>query len=190
MARSKRIPIEKILNPKKPPKTLGGWILAIVLVVVVLLWQGLPESNNTPSSSNAPIAEGVYDVQKCVDGDTIVLADQNKTRIRLIGADTPETVKPNTPVQPFGPEASQYTKTRIDQAGNRVKITFDGDSVDRYGRVLAMVWIGDELLNEDLIRQGLARAQTQYNYSREMKNRFQDAENEAKSAKRGIWSLP
>jgi len=48
---------------------------------------------------------------------------------------------------------------------------------------------GDTLLNELLIREGLARAQLQYNYSREMKNRFQAAEDQAKQEKRGIWSL-
>ena len=187
MAKRRRIPVNQVLNLKKPPKTLAGWVVTIVILAVLLIWQGLPKSENLTAPQDTPIAEGIHEVADCVDGDTIKLVD--KTRIRLIGADTPETVKPNTPVQPFGPEASQYTKEKITQAGNRVKITFDGDTVDRYGRVLAMVWLDDLLLNEDLIRQGLARAQTQYNYSREMKSRFQQAENEAKAAKRGIWSL-
>lgn len=187
MAKRKHIPINKVLDPKYLWKNLPVWIVALIVCGLIAFWQGLSEFDNTTESVDVPFAEGIYEVERCVDGDTIVLP--GKIYVRLIGADTPETVKPNSPVEPFGPEASQYTKERIAQAGNRVKITFDGDPVDRYGRVLAMVWLDDLLLNEDLIRQGLARAQTQYNYSREMKTRFQRAEDEAKSAQRGIWSL-
>ena len=98
-------------------------------------------------------------------------------------------VKLNTSVQPFGSEASQFTKDALAKNGNSVRITFDGDQVDRYGRTLAMVWLGDTLLNEQLIREGFVRTQLQYNFSQEMKNRFQSAENLAKREKRGIWSL-
>ncbi len=172
---------------------LGGVIL--VLAVVAAKWLGLPVDflfeNDKPqpaatSQTQAALPEGTYDVEHCVDGDTLKLA--NGTRIRLIGADTPETVKPNTPVQPFGPEASQFTKEAVARNGNKVRITYDGTQIDKYGRTLAMVWLGDTLLNEQLIRVGLARAQLQYSYSREMKDRFQAAEDLAKREKRGIWS--
>jgi len=181
----------------KKHRALG--FLAVILVALALVaakWAGLPvdfllgnETQRTRTSQRADLAEGTYLVERVVDGDTLILANATRTRIRLIGADTPETVKPNTPVQPFGPEASQFTKDAIARNGNKVRISFDGDQVDRYGRTLAMVWLGDTLLNEQLIRVGLARAQLQYKYSREMKNRFKVAEDQAKRAKRGIWSL-
>lgn len=168
-------------------------VILLMLSLAVAKWAGLPVDflfeNETTASQKAELTEGIYEVERCVDGDTLILANASRTRIRLIGVDTPETVKPNTPVQPFGPEATQFTRDAVSQNGNKVRITFDGTQIDRYDRTLAMVWLGDRLLNEQLIREGLGRAQLQYKYSREMKDRFQSAENLAKREKRGIWSL-
>jgi micrococcal nuclease len=146
-----------------------------------------------PSKVKGPLTEGIWTVVYVVDGDTFDVADaDNKYRIRLIGADTPETVRPNTPLEPFGPEASAFTKQKIAEANNRVRLAFDGDEVDRYGRSLAMVYLqmptGEVWLNELLIREGLARAQLQYRYSKGAKTAFQQAEAEAKSARRNLWS--
>ena len=143
-----------------------------------------------------PVVEGLWTVVYVVDGDTFDVSNSpdSKYRIRIIGADTPETVKPNTPVQPFGPEASAFTKQKIAEANNRVRLAFDGDEVDKYGRSLAMVYLqmpdGKEVwLNELLIREGLARAQLQYRYSKGAKTAFQQAEDEAKRARKNLWSL-
>lgn len=181
----------------KKAKQAGGLLGVVVLVLALLIAKlaGLPvdflfESESqqaNPSQKQAAIAEGIYNVERCVDGDTIILA--GGSRVRLIGADTPETVKPNTDVQPFGPEASKFTKEAVARNGNKVRISFDGTQIDKYGRTLAMVWLGEELLNERLIREGLAKAQLQYSYSREMKDRFKAAEDAAKRERRGIWSL-
>ena len=168
-------------------------VILLMLSLAVAKWAGLPVDflfeNETTASQKAELTEGIYEVERCIDGDTLILANASRTRIRLIGVDTPETVKPNTPVQPFGPEATQFTRDAVSQNGNKVRITFDGTQIDRYDRTLALVWLGDRLLNEQLIREGLGRAQLQYKYSREMKDRFQSAENLAKREKRGIWSL-
>jgi len=156
---------------------------------------------NKPLRSNmqGPLEEGIWDVVRVIDGDTIIIGDSDNRdgqyRVRLIGADTPEVVRPGTPVEPFGPEASEFTKRKIAQAGNRVRIAFDGDQVDRFNRSLAMVYLqmpdGQEIwLNELLIREGLARAQTQFRYSRGAKDAFRRAETEARNASRNIWSLP
>jgi micrococcal nuclease len=119
-----------------------------------------------------------------VDGDTLVLG--NRCRVRLIGADTPETVRPNYPVEPFGPEATQFTTRFV--AGGEVRLQFDGPRKDKYDRFLAHVWVGDRLLEEELLRAGLAVAETQYHYSAAMKDRFRRAEAEAQAAHRAIWS--
>ena len=145
-------------------------------------------------SKQSPLREGVWPVVHIADGDTLDIQDDEgaKHRIRLIGADTPEVVKPNSPVEPFGPEASAYTKKVIADCGSQVRIAFDGDQIDRYGRNLAMVYLqtseGEVLLNELLIREGLARAQTQYRFSKAMKDRFTAAEEAAQAEKRNIWS--
>jgi len=149
------------------------------------------------SKVKGPIEEGIWTVVHVVDGDTLRIEDGAGTKyyVRLIGADTPETVKPNHPVEPFGLEASEFTKRKIAESGNRVRLSFDGDQVDKYGRSLAMVYLqmpdGNEVwLNELLIREGLARAQTQYRFSKGAKDAFRSAETEAKNAKRNLWSLP
>ena len=159
---------------------------------------GISDPNKPLSSkTQGPLTEGVWAVVHVVDGDTIDVGDSagNKYRVRLIGADTPETVKPNTPIEPFGPEASDFTKRKIAEANNSVRLAFDGDQVDRYGRSLAMVYLqmpdGSEVwLNELLLREGLARAQLQYRFSKGAKETFRQAEEEAKRTKRNLWSLP
>jgi len=89
-------------------------------------------------------------------------------------------------VEPWGPEASQFTKQFL--LTGRVRLQLDKEREDRYRRTLAYVWVGDRMLNEELIRSGLGRAQTQYNFSQSMKRRFEKAEREAKEHRRGIWS--
>jgi micrococcal nuclease len=125
-------------------------------------------------------------VQRVVDGDTLLL--DRGVRLRLMGVDTPETVKPNVAVESFGPEATQFTRDFV--AGGRVRLQFDQERVDRFGRWLAYVWVDDRLLNEELLRAGLARWEPQFHYSLAMKTRFRRAEAAARSAGRGIWSLP
>ena len=132
----------------------------------------------------AALAEGVYEVDRVVDGDTLVLT--NHARIRLIGADTPETKKPNHPVEPWGPEATEFTKRFV--SGGRVRLQLDREQQDRYGRFLAYVFVDDQMLNEELIRKGLAKAKTGFPYSQSKKTRFLRAQDEARAAGRAIWS--
>ncbi|MHB8899755.1 MAG: thermonuclease family protein [Thermoguttaceae bacterium] len=161
------------------PLAVVGLLLLFVLLRVLApgLW---------PPPPPEPLPESTYRVQRVVDGDTLLLEDG--VRVRLIGADTPETVKPGQPVEPFGPEATRYTRQFVDDAGGLVRLRMDRERTDRYERLLAYVLAGDRMLNEELIRQGLARARTEFNYSPAMKRRFHLAEDEAKSAGRGIWS--
>lgn len=171
-------------RPLRRPRIRGpfGMLLTLLVVLVVLIrWWQEPQDQKPES-----LAEGVYAVQRVVDGDTLLLA--NRARLRLIGVDTPETVKPNHPVEPFGPEASEFTRRFIARGGGSVRLQFDRERQDRYGRFLAYVYVDDRFLNEELLLAGLARAETQYRYDAAMKKRFRAAEAEAKAAKRGIWS--
>ena len=128
------------------------------------------------------------------DGDTLRLT--NGARVRLIGIDTPETqVSPRSggDDQPFALDAKSFTR-RATESGS-VRLEFDKERIDRYGRFLAYVWYLDReseqelLLNEELVRAGLARARLGYSYSDAMKRRFRAAEFEARQARRGIWAL-
>jgi micrococcal nuclease len=151
------------------------------LLVVARYWSSGPR-DASPSRAPAP---GLHRLVRVVDGDTIVV--EPNYVVRLIGVDTPETVKPNHPVERLGPEATQFTK-RFLSAGT-VRLTFDRERVDRFGRFLAYVWVGRQLLNEELLRAGLARFEPQFYYAESMKRRFRQAEEEARRAGIGIWSL-
>jgi micrococcal nuclease len=146
-----------------------------------------PDASPAASSDVSGSGDDLVLIERVVDGDTLVLAGGD--RVRLIGVDTPETHHPTKPVQPFGPEAYEFTRGKVE--GKRVQLKFDPrETKDRYGRTLAYVYIEEEFLNELLIRQGLARALTDYPFSSEMKQVFRAAEAQAKAAKRGVWSLP
>ena len=189
-------PLSKI-GKRQLQRGVGAIIVFIALFLVGLFHPELLDrilQHDPAPSKRSLLQEGVWPVVRVVDGDTLIVRNDEgiEYRIRLIGADTPEVVKPNHPVEPFGPEASTFTKKMVADSGNSVRVAFDGDQVDRYERTLAMIYIrtasGEILLNELLIREGLARAQTQYRYSTAMKDRFRDAENAAKAEKRNIWS--
>ena len=93
------------------------------------------------------------------DGDTIsVRVDGKREKVRLIGIDTPETKKPDTPVQCFGPEASAYTASLV-PVGTRVRLERDAEARDKYGRLLAYVYRANDglFVNIDIIRHGFAR---------------------------------
>lgn len=130
--------------------------------------------------------EGSWRVARVVDGDTLVL--QNDDRVRLIGVDTPETKHPTKPVEPFGPEASSFTKRAVE--GKFVQLKFDREKRDRYQRLLAYVYVDDWCLNEELIRAGYSKCITRYPFDRSMKARFKLAEDEARTSRRGLWSAP
>jgi micrococcal nuclease len=98
-------------------------------------------------------------VVRVVDGDTLVarLAGQEED-VRLIGIDTPETVKPNAPVDCFGPEASRRTKELL-PPGTPIRLERDVEGRDHYGRLLAYVYRVDDatFVNLALAEEGLAR---------------------------------
>src|SRR5215204_5223363 len=95
-------------------------------------------------------------VTRVVDGDTIeVRIDGGVEDVRYIGVDTPETVKPGTPVQCFGPRASAFNHGLVE--GRQVRLVFGSERRDTYGRLLAYVYLGRRFVNASLVRRGLAR---------------------------------
>ena len=123
-------------------------------------------------------------VTRIVDGDTIVVRDET---VRLIGIDTPETKKPNTPVQCFGKAATAETTRLIDR--KRVRLEFDVERRDRYGRQLAYVYRRSDgmFLNAELVRRGYATA-SPYPPNVRYERRFHRLAREAREAGRGLWS--
>ncbi len=91
------------------------------------------------------------------DGDTIsVEVGGHVERVRILGADTPETVDPRKPVQCFGPQASAHTKARL-PPGTHVSLETDTEKRDKYGRLLAYVYVNGARYDDELLRLGYAR---------------------------------
>jgi micrococcal nuclease len=99
-------------------------------------------------------------VVRVVDGDTIrVRLDGGRIeRVRYIGIDTPESVKPGTPVQCFAKKASHFNASLV--SGRRVTLKTDAEERDRYGRLLAYVYADGEFVNRELVARGYARTLT------------------------------
>ncbi|MBD8486478.1 thermonuclease family protein [Frigoribacterium sp. CFBP 8759] len=140
-----------------------------------------------PASVPAAAVEAVVD--RVVDGDTVVvLVAGERERIRLIGVDTPETVKPDAPVDCFGPEASAFTTAALPE-GATVWLEDDasqGDA-DRYDRLLRYVWSPDgTMLNERLVAEGYGREDT-YDDAYRYRDRFVAAEASAEASRVGLW---
>jgi micrococcal nuclease len=139
------------------------------------------EPSAPPAAKPGPVWRTVVRV---VDGDTIVLAGGE--RVRLIGVNTPETKHPEKAVERFGREATTFSRRLL--AGERVRLEFDQERRDRYGRTLAYVYLEDgRLANEEIIRQGYGHAVTAHPFAEAMKERFRAAEREAREAGRGLW---
>ena len=130
----------------------------------------------------APAESAAQVVERVVDGDTIIV--RGIGRVRLIGVDTPETVHPGRPVEFFGKEASAFTRRLVD--GKRVRLEYDQQRTDRYGRTLAYVHLPDgTFVNAEIIRRGYGHAYTRFPFRH--LDRFRGLERDALRAGRGLW---
>jgi micrococcal nuclease len=125
-------------------------------------------------------------VERVVDGDTIVVRLSGRTeKVRVLGVNTPETVSPKVGVQCYGPQASAYTHSRL-PPGTRVTLETDVEVRDKYGRLLAYVYVGGDRFDDDLLRLGYGRLliiPPNGEYARVM----MQEELQAKSAGAGLW---
>src|ERR1044072_2969080 len=157
------------------------WIGSAILLAVVALLVLRPwgkDAQAGPASADALVT-------RVVDGDTIEARIGDEVEdVRLIGVDTPETVKPGTPVQCFGPQASHFTKQRLE--GRRVRLVFGVERRDVYGRLLAYAYLGDRFFNPILVQRGLARTLTIPPNDR-FAGQFRRLELGAARAGRGLW---
>jgi micrococcal nuclease len=151
-------------------------LLAVVALLVLRPWEG--EADAGPASADALVT-------RVVDGDTVEARIEGEAEhVRLIGVDTPETVKPGEPVQCFGPQASDFTHRQLE--GERVRVVFGAERRDVYGRLLAYAYLDDRLFNSALLRRGLARSLTIPPNDR-FAGLFERLELAAARAGRGLW---
>ena len=140
----------------------------------------------TPSVPDLPTA-GPYRVVSVSDGDTFrVEIDGRRQTVRLIGVDTPEISRPNTPVQCYARQASAFTKDLLTSSFVHLATDSQTDDRDRYGRLLRYVYLTDgRLVQHELLKGGYAFAYTRFPFTRA--EEFVRLQLEAQTARQGLW---
>lgn len=139
------------------------------------------------SATQALVPNGL--IVHVVDGDTVDVDFDGRTeRVRLIGVDTPETKKPNTPIECFGPEASEFTAGLLPR-GTPVQVVRDVEARDDYGRLLAYVYRSADglFVNFELVVHGFATPLT-IRPNDTFSIEFVDAARAAEAADVGLWA--
>lgn len=158
------------------PKSQGSLFLDIVAVL-----------DTTTPTQQSELTVSIKDIEiatvgSVIDGDTIKL--ENGQTVRYIGIDTPETKHPTKADECYGKEASRKNTEIV--LGKVVRLQKDVSEVDRYGRLLRYVWVGEQLVNEVLVAEGYAVARS-YPPDVSLQEQLIQAENTARENKLGLW---
>lgn len=165
-------------------------IALLILAIVILDHLGC--LSQFPQEDRQRYHQRTFTVTRVVDGDTIILdipdvhTNQDTTRVRLWGVDTPETVHPQLPVMHYGPEASNFVRELVE--GKEVTIVLEPhqNTRDIYDRLLVYVYLPDNrMLNELLLSQGYAYAEERFDHV--LRDRFIQLQSEAQSQQLGLW---
>lgn len=165
-------------------------ILSVIIILSMTTTIAFtPISNDANTVQAAAKKSKAYKVVRVVDGDTIVISKGGeKVKVRLIGVDTPESVHPDAGKNvEYGKIATKFTKKKV--SGKKVKLEYDKDKKDQYGRTLAYVYYGkkyDSMLNKALLKKGHAKAKY-YSPNGKYKTTFEKLQKTAKSKKLGLW---
>lgn len=147
--------------------------LPFLLLVIALLLPGAP-------SAAVPLVK----VKRVIDGDTILL--QNGERIRYIGVNAPEIDHSPKGAEPLGREAKEANRRLVE--GKRVRLEFDAERRDKYGRLLAYVFLEDgTFANGWLVERGLAKA-VSYPPNLKYQDLLKKLEQEAQEKRLGVWA--
>jgi micrococcal nuclease len=130
------------------------------------------------------------EIIKVIDGDTvkIKMTNGNQETVRLLLIDTPETVHPSKPVQPFGPEASKFAKELM-PSGSKVEVETGIGERDKYGRLLAYFYVDGKMVNKLLLEKGLARVAYVYAPNTKYLDELENIQKQAQQDEIGIWSI-
>lgn len=188
--------------PKLAPKDI---MVGVILILLIVFSQSIdtskkPSSNESDSDNNTnkqvaeetisptPVGEFVA-IDSVVDGDTVKVHYKGKLEtVRLLLIDTPESVHPSKPIQPFGKDASLYLKALL-KKGETVQLEVGNPSRDNYGRLLAYIWLDGDLLNERMVSYGYARVAYIIPPNTKYLDELLAAQEQAQARKTGIWSI-
>ena len=157
---------------------------ALALVLYAGQQQGWFTATGKTLGENDP---GSYSIDHFVDGDTIAVNMNGKTEsVRMIGVDTPETHKPNAPVQCYGPAAAAFTKNLIGSKQVRLQSDAQSTNRDRYNRLLRYVYLPDgRLVEAELIANGYGFAYTDFPFTKS--DEFVRDQAAARADDKGLW---
>ncbi|MYL43946.1 thermonuclease family protein [Virgibacillus salexigens] len=180
-------------------------------IVLVALFVGLFSSSNTPSdirneitsfasilfedtqateTEEIAINKEKVTVDRVVDGDTVKVefpSGETET-VRLLLIDSPESVHPTKPVQPYGEEASDFAKDTLKE-GQTLTLEKGDPERDKYDRLLGYIWVDGKNFNQLMIEEGFARVAYVYEPNTKYVDEFREAEKAAEQESNNIWSI-
>jgi micrococcal nuclease len=165
----------------------GLGAIALLLIAVLILVSGLGDGGEGGPETLPGEHDGAVRarVERVIDGDTIAVSIGGESEdVRYIGVDTPESVKPGTPVECYGRRASAANHRLVE--GRFVRLVFDRERRDVYDRLLAYVYVGGRFVNAALVRGGYARTLT-IAPNTEFASLFARLADRAGRAGRGLW---
>src|SRR5574341_1718331 len=150
-------------------------ILPLLILIFVALSIYFQSELNSDSNK--------YMVSKVIDGDTVTIEGFD-TSVRYLGIDTPEMLTEDSPGDPLAEKARDLNRRIVN--GKKVRLEFDKQKYDDYGRLLANVFVDNTFVNEEIVRSGLARALI-IKPNEKYASRILEAEKQAKKERKGIW---
>lgn len=179
--------------------SLAAALAALAALTSCATHQVMLDHQAPPTRPSEPPGFETATVTRVIDGDTVEVMIESVSpgpgagativgesyNVRLTGIDTPESVKPGTPVECFAREASAATKALLE--GAEVVLVKDVEDADRYDRLLRYIYMGDEMANARLVTNGYAFA---YTYPPNIRHSelFVQLQREARERNRGLWS--
>lgn len=152
-------------------------LIAMTFMISVPILAALSSESQTAMANSHE-----YAVTRVIDGDTIVVEKLGK--VRYIGVNTPEIKHGDKPGQPYGVEAKEANKKLV--LGKKVKLVHDLQQRDKYGRLLAYVYVGKIFVNAWLVEMGYAQVMT-IPPNVKYQSRFIELQREARNNYRGLW---
>jgi micrococcal nuclease len=165
------------------PKRFRSFIRALLLVTVTAGSGGAPaDCPSAPRTAETVVVRHVH------DGDTLILEDERK--LRLLGYNSPEIARRERPGEPLGAEARERVAQWIEEGGRRIRLQYDAEHKDRYGRVLAHAFLGDGRNIAELMLQAGLAASLIIPPNLQYAGCYAAAERRARAQRLGVWELP